>query len=108
MTSYFFPGVKSSTLEAEAWVQRSVSCLRRAGCDAGDGDASSARARFVWRAGFGDPDFFRLRGERCGGEGELEAVEAFFGEGWGLEGFFEQVAELIGDVVGGCGECLRA
>jgi hypothetical protein len=44
-----------------------------------------------------------LGGEWCGGEGELEAVEAFFGEGWGVEGFFEEVAELVGDV-SRCGE----
>jgi hypothetical protein len=70
--------------------------LVQCGCDAGDCDSEGAGAFIGGR--FGDPDFFCLGGLRCGGECEFEAVEAFFGEGWGLEGFFDQIAELILDV----------
>ncbi len=76
MTSYFLPGSEVFDFEAEAWGEIGelfVEC----GCDAGDGDAERSGTFVGGR--LGDPDFFRLSGEWCGGEGELEAVEAFFG-----------------------------
>ena len=96
----FFSGGEVFDFEAEARGEIGelfVECGR----DAGDGDVECAGALVGGR--FGDPDFFGLRGERVQRRGELEAVEAFFGEGWGLEGLFDEVAELIGDVFG-CGE----
>src|SRR5712671_2040687 len=84
--------------EAETWAEGGelfVEC----GCDSGDGDIECAGAFIGGR--LSDPDLFGLSRERCGAEGEFEAVQAFFSEGWGLKGFFKQIAELVGDVGGG-------
>ena len=56
---------------------------------------------FGRESGVGYPDVFGLSGEWCRGEGELEAVEAFFCEGRSGEGFLEEVTELVGYFVGG-------
>ena len=61
----FFAGGEVFDFESEAWSEIGelfVQC----GCDSGDCDAECACA-FVGRW-FGDPDFFCLGGERCGGE----------------------------------------
>ena len=69
----------------------------KCGCDSRHGDVEGAGSFVGGR--FRDPDFFRLCREWCRGQREFEAVEAFFGEGWGLEGLFDEIAELVGDVL---------